>query len=76
MSHITRERESLKHDDRLDALSGAVTYMMEWLSDDEDRGLEYHAEKEAEKSLEYSLQFAAMMGSTKKKTHLNYAQNF
>ena len=76
MSHITRERDSLKHDDRLDALSGAVTYMMEWLSDDEDRGLEYHAEKEAEKSLEYSLQFAAMMGSTKKKTHLNYASNF
>ena len=74
MSHITRERDSLKHDDRLDALSGGVTYMMEWLSDDEDRGFEYHMEKEAEKTLEFTLQHFGR--PSQKKRHLNYASGF
>jgi len=76
LSHLTRERDSLKHDDRIDALSIAVSFMIEWMSDSDDRGMDYHIEKEAEKALEYSLQFAQKMGGRREKKHLNYASGF
>jgi len=76
LTHITREKDCLRHDDVIDSLAQLIAFMMEWLSDDEERGLEYHMEKEAEKALSYTLQFAQKMGSTKKKTHLNYANQF
>lgn len=37
MSRITRDRGSLAHDDRLDALAGAVNYWVEQMGADEDR---------------------------------------
>ena len=74
LSHITRERDSLKHDDRLDALSGGVTYMMEWMSDDEDRGMEFHAEKEAQKTLDFTLKM--FNGRPRKRGHANYGTGF
>jgi len=74
LSHITRERESLKHDDRLDSLANGVTYMMEWMSDDEEWGYEYHAEKEAEKTLEFSLKH--FNGRSRGGRNLNYASGF
>ena len=76
LTHITREKDCLRHDDVIDSLAQLIAFMMEWLSDDEERGLEYHMEKEAEKALSYSLKFAAMMGSQKGKTHHNYANRF
>ena len=74
LSHITRERDSLKHDDRLDSLSGAVIYMLEFMTNDEDRGFDYHLEKEAEKTLEFTLKYFS--GRSRKKNFRNYANNF
>jgi len=34
MTHITRDRGSLRHDDRLDSLAGAVSFLQQRLSDD------------------------------------------
>ena len=51
LTHITRDKDSIRHDDVIDSLSQLIAFMAEWISDDEDRGLEYHAEKEAEKGL-------------------------
>ena len=76
LTHITREKDCLRHDDVIDSLAQLIAFMMEWLSDDEERGLEYHMEKEAEKVLEYSLQFSQMMGATRGKKHLNYGSGF
>jgi len=56
LSHITKERDCLKHDDRLDSFANAVTFAIEFLADDEDRVLEFHVEKEADKTLEFTLQ--------------------
>ena len=36
MSLITRDKGSLKHDDRLDALAGSCRYWIEYLKQDED----------------------------------------
>ena len=36
LSHITRDRGSLKHDDRLDALAGAVAHYMRSMAQDVD----------------------------------------
>lgn len=74
LSHITRERESLKHDDRLDSLTNGVVYMMEWMTDDEDWGMDYHQEKEAQKTLEFTLQ--NFNGRSRGRTNLNFGTNF
>jgi len=42
LTHITRDRGSLKHDDRLDALSMAVAYWVESMGRDERHALEDH----------------------------------
>jgi hypothetical protein len=36
MTHVTRDRGSLKHDDRLDALAGAVAHYQRSMSQDVD----------------------------------------
>ena len=76
LTHITREKDCLRHDDVIDSLAQLIAFMVEWISDSDDHGLEYHLEKEAQKSLEYSLQFASIMGTTKKRGHLNYGSSF
>jgi len=73
LSHITRERQSLKHDDRLDSLANGVSYMVDFLADDEDRVLEYHQEKEAQITLEFTL---ARFGKNKRDRRLNYGSKF
>jgi hypothetical protein len=42
LTHITRDRGSLKHDDRLDALSMAVAYWVESMARDEKHAVEDH----------------------------------
>ena len=74
LSHISRDKNSLKHDDRIDSLSMLITYMINWMSDDEDRGMQYHAEKEAMKALEYTLK--NFNGQHRHKKNLNYASSF
>jgi hypothetical protein len=53
LTRITRDRGSLRHDDRLDALAMAIRYWTEWLSRDvtreEDRRMEELMEEEYRK---------------------------
>ncbi len=74
LSHITRERQSLKHDDRLDAVTNGVVWLIEFLADDENKGLEYHAEKEAQATLDFTLK--AFNGSRRRRTNRNFASGF
>lgn len=46
MSHITRDKGSLAHDDRLDALSMAVGYWVEQMAQDVDRNIRAREERE------------------------------
>lgn len=74
LSHITKERGSLKHDDRLDAVANGAAYLLELLSDDEDRGIEYHAEVEAKKTLDFTLQ--QFGGFKRNNANPNYGKRF
>jgi hypothetical protein len=52
MSHITRERNSISADDRLDSLAQGVEFLLESMSQDEEFGIERHLEDELEKTQE------------------------
>ena len=56
MTHLTIDKNCLQHDDRLDALAGAVEYWNESLAIDEDRAIK---EREAEL---WDLELAAYRG--------------
>jgi len=73
LSHLTREKGCLRHDDRIDSLSNGVSFMIEWMSDDEDRGFEYHVEKSARDIYEYTL---AMFGNKSNRKSLNFGDRF
>jgi hypothetical protein len=45
MTRITKERNSLAHDDRLEAVAGAVFYWVEFMSKDQNKVEEQHKEK-------------------------------
>ena len=45
MTRLTADRGSLAHDDRLDALAGAVAYWVEQMSQDADESTERHRDK-------------------------------
>jgi hypothetical protein len=49
LTHLTRDRRSLRHDDRVEALAGAVGRFVEKLAQDEDRQKAIHKNKELEK---------------------------
>ena len=57
LTHITVERNCLQHDDRLDALAGAIQYWNESLAIDEDRAIK---ERQAEL---WDLEMEAYMGN-------------
>ncbi|MGQ0595860.1 phage terminase large subunit [Aquabacterium sp.] len=44
MTRITKEKGALRHDDRLDALCGAVAYWTEAMNRDQDKAVEEHKE--------------------------------
>jgi len=48
IAHITRDKASLQHDDRLDALSGAVRYWVEQLGINQQRAIEEQTRREFE----------------------------
>ena len=56
LTHLTVDKQSLQHDDRLDSLAGAVQYWNESLAIDEDRAI-----KEREQEL-WELELAAYKG--------------
>jgi hypothetical protein len=63
LTRITRDRGSLRHDDRLDALAMAIRYWTEWLSRDvtreEDRRMEELMEEEYRKFEEAVLGYSS-----------------
>jgi len=52
MTRITYDRGCLKHDDRLDALAIAVSYWVENMAQDADKGIAYEREQALDKELE------------------------
>jgi len=55
LSKITKERDSLRADDRLDSTANGVIYMIDKMSDDEEFGMEQYKEDEGKDNLEFTL---------------------
>lgn len=51
LTRLTKEKGSLRHDDRLDALAGAVQYWLECMAQDTDKAAEEHRAKLLEAEL-------------------------
>lgn len=58
MTRITRQRGSLSHDDRLDAVAGAVAHWIEWMSRNTNKANEDHKADLLQAELDKVLQFA------------------
>ena len=56
LSHLTNERDCLKHDDRLDALANAIIYLIEEMSNDEEFGFERITEEISRENMEKTLE--------------------
>lgn len=70
LSHITRDRQSLTHDDRLDALSYGLAYFKDSVILDTDKALElYTSRKLEEELLEITRKFGGDLSA-------NYASNY
>ena len=52
LTRITRDKGALKHDDRLDAVEGAVRYWVKYMAQDTERAAERHREELLNKELE------------------------
>jgi len=75
LTHITKEPKCLRHDDRLDSLEMAVTYMLEYLAVNEDDGLaRYQANEEDE--LYRKLEAMSIIGGITQPRRHNYANNY
>ena len=57
LTHITRDRGSLKHDDRLDALAGAVAHFMRSMAQDVDEAAQGVRDQRLEDEIEDFLEF-------------------
>ena len=55
MTRVTRDRGCLRHDDRLDALAGAVAYWVEVMAQDVDKQIELRKDEEIQKELQVFL---------------------
>ena len=55
MTRVTRDRGCLRHDDRLDALAGAVAYWVEVMAQDVDKQIELRRDEEIQKELQVFL---------------------
>ena len=58
LTRITRDRGSLVHDDRLDALSMAVAYWVEQMAKDVDLALQEHKDNKLDDALEKFMESA------------------
>lgn len=58
LSHITKEKGCLRHDDRVEALSAAVGYWVQAMAQDEDRKIEERKEDKRQEQLEYFMKHA------------------
>jgi hypothetical protein len=69
LSHITRDRGSLKHDDRLDVLAAAVKHFVEHMSVSGDNSEKEHLDRERDKVL---AEFARTWGLGSNNNNKNY----
>ena len=71
LTHITRDRGSLRHDDRLDALAGAVAYYMRSMAQNVDQAaqavLETRLDEEIEDFMEWAEGGLAVKGRGKRR---------
>jgi len=58
LSRITPERGALRHDDRVDALAGAIAYWMKYLQVDQTRAEEDHRDKKLREELDRFMETA------------------
>lgn len=58
LTRITRDRGSLVHDDRLDALSMAVSYWVQYMARDEEEGIKAKQEADFQRELDKFLEAA------------------
>lgn len=71
LTHITLERGSLRHDDRLEALAGAVAYWVDQMAQDGDQRLEAHLENLRDKGYrDFIKSFHKMKGT--RQTNANF----
>jgi len=73
LSKLTKERGSLRHDDRLDALANGVLYMLDKMSDDEEFGMETFKLEEGKANYDFAM---ANFDAAPSGVGLNYGQNF
>ena len=52
MTHLTKDRQSLKHDDRIDVLAEAVGYFTEMVQNDAQKAEEKHKDKMQDRELQ------------------------
>ncbi len=64
LTHITRARRSLRHDDRLEALAGAVRYWVSQMARDQDKALEDHKAAEMKREVARYLKSSKDLGLT------------
>ena len=72
LTHITRAKGCLKHDDRIDSLEMLVSHMMEYLAVNQDEGLAMHQQNE-EDDLLRKLESMNQIGGATPQGKNNYA---
>lgn len=72
LTKITKQRESIKKDDRIDSLAQGVLFLVDKLSDDEEMGMLYYAEEDGQQNLEFTMG----MFNGGNKVRLNYGKRF
>lgn len=75
LTHVTREKDCLKHDDRLDSLEMLVSHMMEYLAVNQDEGLAKH-QADAEDELFDKLERMNVIGGSKARGRPNYKDGY
>ena len=74
LTHLTYEVRSIPHDDRLDAIANGVNYILEFLGDNDDKGMETYNDLIIEKMMNSTHKlFSAMLGN---KGALNYTNSY
>ena len=73
LSKITKERDSLRADDRLDSLANGIIYMIEHMGDDEEFGMDRWKEQSGDDNLNFTL---AMFDNRSSGNSDNYGTNF
>lgn len=71
MSRLTKDKNSLKHDDLIDVLAIAVKYWVEYMSRDTDKAAEEHRQTLLDQELEKFMQHAVGYSPPSQKTFLD-----